>query len=109
MGVLLQTPRLKLVSKISNLETQLNQPTPPLERRRVAVPHRAQSRRAEGILRQQLKRVENCTHRADSRPTMKSQLIAIVAAVLLVGTAFADQIHDATKSGDLAGVQAELD
>ena len=40
---------------------------------------------------------------------MKSQLIAIVAAVLLVGIAFADPIHDATKSGDLAGVQAELD
>ena len=40
---------------------------------------------------------------------MKSQLVAIVAAVLLVGTAFADPIHDATKSGDLAGVQAELD
>ena len=40
---------------------------------------------------------------------MKSQLIAIVAAVVLGGTAFADPIHDATKSGDLAGVQAELD
>ena len=40
---------------------------------------------------------------------MKSQLIAIVAALLLVTTAFADPIHDATKAGDLAGVQAELD
>ena len=40
---------------------------------------------------------------------MKGQLIAIVAAVVLVGTAFADPIHDATKAGDLAGVQAELD
>jgi len=38
---------------------QLNQPTPPLERRRVVVPDRAQSCRAEGILRQQLKRLEN--------------------------------------------------
>ena len=27
----------------------------------------------------------------------------------MVGTAFADPIHDAAKSGDLAGVQAELD
>ena len=40
---------------------------------------------------------------------MKGQLIAIVAAVVLVGTAFADPIHDATKAGDIAGVQAELD
>ena len=40
---------------------------------------------------------------------MKGQLIAIVAAVVLVGTAFADPIHDAAKIGDLAGVQAELD
>jgi len=34
---------------------------------------------------QQLKRLENRTHRDDSRLTMKSQLIAIVAAVLVVG------------------------
>jgi hypothetical protein len=33
--------------------------------------------------RQQLKRLENCAHRDDSRLTMKSQLIAIVAAVLV--------------------------
>jgi hypothetical protein len=39
----------------------------------------------EGFLRQQLKRLENCAHRDDSRLTMKSQLIAIVAAVVLVG------------------------
>ena len=36
-------------------------------------------------MRQQLKRVENRTHRDDSRLTMKSQLIAIAAAVLIVG------------------------
>jgi len=36
-------------------------------------------------LRQQLKRLENCAQRDDSRLTMKSQLIAIVAAVLVVG------------------------
>jgi cytohesin len=40
---------------------------------------------------------------------MKSQLIAIVAAVVLVRTVFADPIHDAARNGDLAGVQAELD
>ena len=40
---------------------------------------------------------------------MKHLLLTTIAAVLLVGTAFADPIHDAAKSGDLAGVQAELD
>jgi hypothetical protein len=41
-------------------------------------------------LRQQLKRLENCAHRDDGRLTVKSQLIAIVAAVLLAPTGFAD-------------------
>jgi len=40
---------------------------------------------------------------------MKHILLTTIAAVLLVGTAFADPIHDAAESGDLAGVQAELD
>ena len=40
---------------------------------------------------------------------MKHLLITIIVAVVLVGTAFANPIHDATKAGDLAGVQAELD
>ncbi len=40
---------------------------------------------------------------------MKHILITTIAAVLLVGTAFADPIHDAAKKGNLAGVQAELD
>ena len=40
---------------------------------------------------------------------MKHLLLTIIAAVVMVGTAFADPIHDAAKSGDLAGVQAELD
>ncbi len=39
---------------------------------------------------------------------MKHLLITTVAAVLLVGTAFADQIHDVAWKGDLAGVQREL-
>jgi len=38
---------------------QLNQPTPPLEGRRVVVPDSAQSFQVEGFLRQQLKRLEN--------------------------------------------------
>jgi len=37
------------------------------------------------------------------------QLLITIAAVVLVGTAFADPIHDAASNGDLAGVQAELD
>ena len=40
---------------------------------------------------------------------MKHLLLTTIAAVLLVGSAFADPIHDAAKGGDLAGVQAELD
>ena len=39
---------------------------------------------------------------------MKHILITI-AAVVLVGTAFAGPIHNAARDGDLAGVQAELD
>ena len=37
------------------------------------------------MLRQQLKRLENCAQRDDGSLDMKSQLVAIVAAVLLVG------------------------
>ena len=40
---------------------------------------------------------------------MKHLLVTTIAAVLLVGTAFTDPIHDAARTGDLAGVQAELD
>jgi len=40
---------------------------------------------------------------------MKHLLLTTIAAVLLVGTAFADPIPDAARDGDLAGVQAELD
>jgi outer membrane biosynthesis protein TonB len=65
---------------------ELNQPAPPLERRRVVVQ------------RQQLKRFENRTHRDDSRLTMKSQLIAIVAAVLLVGCGESQQSAPAPES-----------
>ena len=37
------------------------------------------------------------------------QLLITITAVVLVGTAFADPIHDAARDGDLAGVQAALD
>ena len=40
---------------------------------------------------------------------MKNLLLTTIAAVVLVGTVFADPIHTAAKNGDLAGVQAELD
>ena len=40
---------------------------------------------------------------------MKHLLLTTIAAVVLVGTAFADPIHEAAANGDLAGVQAELD
>ena len=40
---------------------------------------------------------------------MKHLLLTTIAAAVLVGTAFADPIHDAAKTGGLAGVQAELD
>ncbi len=40
---------------------------------------------------------------------MKHLLLTTIAAVLVVGSAFADPIHDAAWWGNLAGVQAELD
>ena len=41
---------------------------------------------------------------------MKHLLLTTIAVTSLVAsTSFADPIHDATKAGDLAGVQAELD
>ena len=40
---------------------------------------------------------------------MKHTLLTLTIASLLATTAFADPIHDAAKTGDLAGVQAELD
>ena len=55
-------------------------------------------------MRQQLKRLENCAQRDDSRLTMKSQLIAIVAAVLVVGcgeSAPDISIHEAAKDGNI--------
>ena len=39
---------------------------------------------------------------------INTQLV-IIAAMMLVGTAFSDPIHDAAMYGNLAGVQAELD
>jgi len=57
---------------------------------------------------QQLKRLENCAQRDDSRPTMKSQLIAIVAAVLVVGCGPSVDIHQAAERGDIETVKQHL-
>jgi len=58
-----------------------------------------------------VKRLENRTHRDDSRLTMKSQLIAIVAAVLVVGcgpSAPDISIHDAAKQGNIEAVKQHI-
>ena len=46
------------------------------------------------VKRQQLKRLENCAHRDDGWLTVKSQLIAIVAAVVLVGCGEPQEVED---------------
>ena len=59
--------------------------------------------------RKQLKRLENCTHRADSRLTMKSQLIAIVTAVVLVGCGLSERaLFDAAEVGNIEAVKQHL-
>ena len=60
-------------------------------------------------MRQQLKRLENRTHRDDSRLTMKSQLIAIVAAVLVVGCGNPnDVLIQAVKDGNSKGISKAI-
>ena len=63
-------------------------------------------------MRQQLKRLENCTHRDDSRLTMKSKLIAIVAAVLVVGCSKPPppdiSIYDAAWKGNIEAIKQHL-
>jgi hypothetical protein len=54
--------------------------------------------RLKALQRQQLKRLENCPHRDDGWLTMKSQLIAIVAAVLLVGCGESQQSAPAPEA-----------
>jgi ankyrin repeat protein len=62
-------------------------------------------------LRQQLKRLQNCAHRGDSSLAIKSQLIAIVAAVVLVGCgpkAPVISIHQAASQGNIEVVKQHL-
>ena len=64
-------------------------------------------------MRQQLKRVENCAQQDDSRLTMKSQLVVIVAAVLVVGCGPPKppdiSIREAVKTGNIEAVKQHLD
>jgi len=82
----------------------------------------------DGFLRQQLKRLENCAQRDDGRLVMQAQLIAIVAAVVLVGCGESQQsvpspeakpepptakapnisIHDAAAKGNIEAVKYHL-
>jgi hypothetical protein len=74
----------------------------------------------DGFLRQQLKRLENCAQRSDGRLVMKPQLIAIVAAVLVVGCSTTQQpepttakapaisIWDAATSGNIEAVKQHI-
>jgi ankyrin repeat protein len=59
-------------------------------------------------LRQQLKRLENCAQRDDGRLTMKSQIIAIAAAVLLVGCATPAKQLASSAEADEALINAAL-
>ena len=55
--------------------------------------------KAEGILRQQLKRLENCAHRDDSFVAMKSHfLLTTIAAVVLVGCGESQQSTPAPEA-----------
>ena len=44
-------------------------------------------------MRQQLKHLENCAQRGDNSLAMKSILVSIVAAVLVVGCGQSDHLH----------------
>ena len=60
------------------------------------------------VKRQQLKRLENCAHRDDGWLTVKSQLITIVAALLVVGCGPSVDIHQAAHDGDIQAVKQYL-
>ena len=60
------------------------------------------------VKRKQLKRLENCAQRDDGWLTVKSQLIAIAAAVLLVGCGPSVDIYDAAYEGNIETVKQHL-
>jgi ankyrin repeat protein len=76
------------------------------------VPDRAQPCQAEGFYRQQLKRLENCAQRGDGSLAMKSILVSIVAAVLVVGcggpSASERALLNAAENGNIIAVKRLL-
>ncbi len=59
-------------------------------------------------MRQQLKRLENYAQRDECRLTVKSQLIAIVAALVLVGCGPSGDIWTAAKEGNTEAVKKHI-
>ena len=71
--------------------------------------HTTNNNRSRGVVqREQLKRLEKRVHRDDSRLTMKSQLIAIVAAVLFVGCGPSVDIYKAAYEGNIEAVKQHI-
>ena len=60
------------------------------------------------VKRQQLKRLENCAHRDDGWLTVKSQLITIVAALLVVGCGPSVDIWTGAQTGNIEAVKQHL-
>ena len=61
-------------------------------------------------MRQQLKRLENCAHRGDSSLAMKSILVSIVAAVVLVGCgeSSGELLLQSVREGNVKAVKQHL-
>ena len=55
-----------------------------------------------------MKRLENCAQRVNGSLAMKSQLIAIVAGVVLVGCGVLSGIHKAAKEGDIEAAKKAI-
>ncbi len=64
--------------------------------------------KSEAFLRQQLKRLENCALWGDSSLAMKSILVSIVAAVLVVGCGPSVSINEAAAFGNIEAVKQHL-
>jgi cytohesin len=60
------------------------------------------------VKRQQLKRLENCAHRDDGWLPVKSQLITIVAALLVVGCGPSVDIWTGAQTGNIEAVKQHL-
>ena len=60
------------------------------------------------VKQQQLKRLENCAHRDDGWLTVKSQLITIVAALLVVGCGPSVDIWTGAQTGNIEAVKQHL-